>query len=584
MIPDATAAWRQGAAALDEDATRAFEACFVDGGRVRYPCPTQRLEVSATGAPRRAPGSETGFAPLGRSRRPSGGLSSCAVPRAAPGDVLAAIDVGTNAVRLEIARPLSDGSLELLHQERDPVRPGEGVFATGFIPKEAADRLLATLRRYSALCRRFHAHARAVATSAVREAKNKDEVVRRAREEAGLELEVVSGREEARLICLGVLHGKPADAKSLVIDIGGGSTEVAYAVGERPKDLWSVAIGAVRLTEIFDASGKVSAKKLELMRGYADEAFREVLPPRRKELPRTALGSSGTIGALLGWVAAEGTAHATGDQVRRAVEKLSAMGPEARRRIFDSKRAEIIVGGAVVLETVIRHLELTAITQVDRGLRDGLLIDLQRRTNNARDASLSDAALALGRRFAFDEAHGRQVSRLALELFDALAKLHNLPASARPLLEVAALLHDVGCAVSYRNHHKHSAYLIQNADIPGLTDHERGTVALIARYHRRSAPDRTHPGLQTAPAPDYRLVRKLSTLLRVADSFDRSHHQPVRSLRAQLRGDAVHVRLDAKGPIDLELWDLAHENELFQRVFGRRLEASTARGAKGASG
>jgi exopolyphosphatase/guanosine-5'-triphosphate,3'-diphosphate pyrophosphatase len=148
--------------------------------------------------------------------------------------VLAAIDLGTNAIRLEIARPLPDGSLETLHQERDPVRPGEGVFATGLIPKKVADRVMATLSRYAALCRRYKARVRAVATSAVREAKNSDEIVRRARREAGTELEVVSGREEARLICLGVLAGRPPRARSLLVDIGGGSTEVATAEGVHP--------------------------------------------------------------------------------------------------------------------------------------------------------------------------------------------------------------------------------------------------------------------------------------------------------------------------------------------------------------
>src|SRR5215471_19840786 len=171
--------------------------------------------------------------------------------------VLAAIDVGTNSVKLELARPLPNGSFETLHDERDPVRPGEGVFKTGCIPRDVAERLLSTLRRYGALCRRFHARVRAVATSAVREAQNRDEIIRRARAEAGLDLEVVSGKEEARLICLGVLHGKPKTARSLCIDIGGGSTEVATAVGEEPTELFSVAIGAVRLSEIFQAEGDI---------------------------------------------------------------------------------------------------------------------------------------------------------------------------------------------------------------------------------------------------------------------------------------------------------------------------------------
>src|SRR5262252_2306398 len=220
--------------------------------------------------------------------------------------VLAAIDVGTNSVKLELARPLPNGSFETLHDERDPVRPGEGVFKTGWIDKDVAERLLSTLRRYGALCRRFHARVRAVATSAVREAKNRDEILRRARVEAGLNLEIVSGREEARLICLGVLHGKPLSARSLCIDIGGGSTEVASAVGEQPTNLWSIALGAVRLTELFGSNARLPLKQLNAMREYADEAIRERLPSRLDGVPRRALGSSGTIRAIVSYAAEEG--------------------------------------------------------------------------------------------------------------------------------------------------------------------------------------------------------------------------------------------------------------------------------------
>ncbi|MHB8418897.1 MAG: Ppx/GppA phosphatase family protein [Myxococcales bacterium] len=496
------------------------------------------------------------------------------MPRTPIPSVLAAIDVGTNAVRLELARPLADGSLELLHQERDPLRPGEGVFKTGVISREVADRLMSTLRRYGALCHRFHAKVRAVATSAVREAKNREEIVRRARREAGLDLEVVSGREEARLICLGVLAGQPAHVRSLVVDIGGGSTELALAHGDRPDQLWSVAVGAVRLSELFPAPGRVKKKRLELMRSFAEEAFREALPER---LPaRRVLGSSGTINAVVTF--ASGAGQASPRQISRAVDELADMAPEERRKRFDSRRAEIVVAGAVILEAVMARCGLAGIAAVDRGLRDGLLIDLNRRSRTGgRDPSLVEAALALGRRFAFDEAHGRHTAKLALWLFDGLAQLHHLPASARPLLEVAALLHDVGNAVSYNRHHKHSFYLIQNTDLPGLTDRERSLVARVARFHRRGAPEPGHPDLEGLGAAEVQLVRKLSTLLRLADSFDRSHRQPVRALRLLLSRGSVDVRLRARAPCDLELWDAENEAALFGRVFHRRLALSAGR-------
>lgn len=491
--------------------------------------------------------------------------------------VLGAIDVGTNAVRLELARPLSDGSLETLHQERDPVRPGEGVFATGSIPRPVANRLLSTLRRYAALCRRDATRVRAVATSAVREARNGADIVRRAREEAGLELEVVSGQEEARLVCLGVLHGKAPGTRSLVIDIGGGSTEVATALGEEPTTLHSVALGAVRVTETFGIAAKTTRARLALVRSYAAEAFREGLPQRFPH-PSVALGSSGTINAVVGFAASKGRS-ATRKEIGRAVEALAAMGVEERRRHFEPRRAEVIVAGAVILEAAMKHLGLGAVTSVDTGLRNGILVDLMRRgAKQPDDRSAAQSALAVGRRFGFDERHAVQVGALAVTLFEDLATLHGLPASARRLLEAAALLHDVGVAIAFHKHHKHTYYLVANSDMAGFSDRERELVATVARYHRRSLPDRARADLSHLSSAELTTVRKLSALLRLANALDASHQQPVRALSVESRGRAVALRLRLRAPADLELWDAAREAQLFREVFRRRVELTARRG------
>jgi exopolyphosphatase/guanosine-5'-triphosphate,3'-diphosphate pyrophosphatase len=446
------------------------------------------------------------------------------------------------------------------------------------MPKETADRLLSTLRRYAALCRRHKARVRAVATSAMRDAKNREEIVQRVRDEAGLNLEVVSGKEEARLICLGVLHRKPPHTRSLLVDIGGGSTEVAIATGERPDELWSLALGSVRLTEMFDASGKVSPKQLRLMRSYVEEQLRKAMPERPEHLPRVALGSSGTISALVGFAASEGTAHASVRQLSHAVDTLAELTPERRRKRFDPRRADIIVAGATVLERVAKHLGVESVTAVNRGLRDGLLVDLLYRQDETReDHSLADAAVAMGRRLLFDEKHARQVASLALTLFDELAALHNLPLSCRPYLETAALLHDIGNAVSYERHHKHTYYLIHNGDIPGLADGERELVARVARYHQRTPPELNHSGMEGLSPAEARLVRKLATLLRVANALDSSHHQPVKELRAVNGRDAVSLHLKARQPVDLELWTAEHETALFRRVFNKRLTLHVGR-------
>lgn len=495
------------------------------------------------------------------------------------GETFAAIDVGTNAARLEMATVDREGQLETLHSERDPVRPGEAVFKTGAMPRAVADRLLATLRRFGALCRRYNARVRAVATSAVREAKNGAEIVKRAREEAGVELEVISGKEEARLICLGVLHGKPKRAANLVIDIGGGSTEVIHAYGERPQSLWSTALGSVRLTELFDASKQITPKQLKLMRKYAAEIVGEAMPRGIKGAPRTALGSSGSIRAVVSYAADGG--FASTEQISESVDELVELGPAGRRTRFEAGRADVIVAGAVTLEAMCHHLGLKGVTAVDAGLRTGLLIELARRRAKDDDHVALDAAIALGRRFHLDERHGAQVARTAMSLFDDLAGMHRLPAVARTYLEVAAFLHDIGHAVSYQRHHKHTYYLIKNADFPGLSDRERDLVARVARYHRRSPPETAHADMAGLTLSDAQLVRKLSTLLRLADALDRSHHQPLSKVKAVPNGRSVELKLYSRAPIDLEMWDAEHELPVFRRVFKKALTFRPVRERRG---
>ncbi len=231
----------------------------------------------------------------------------------------------------------------------------------------------------------------------------------------------------------------------------------------------------------------------------------------------------------------------------------------------------------MILDAFTRHYKLDSIASVPRGLRDGVLVDLLARQKPHVDRSLYDAALEIGRRFNVEVHHATQVSRLAVLLFDALRTVHQLPESARPYLEVAALLHDVGNAVSYQRHHKHTYYLIQHADIPGVSDRERELIARIARFHRRSTPQLYHAMVADLLGEEIDLVRKLSVLLRVADSLDRSHHQPVRTLSAKIGRKEITLKLGLRGPIDLEMWDLQSEAELFQDLFQRKLTIEAGR-------
>jgi len=496
------------------------------------------------------------------------------LPLRGPGkEILAAIDVGTNAARLQIAEVGADGALTTIHTERDPVRPGEGVFATGEIPDAVAERLVVTLRRYGQVAKRYKAHLRAVATAAFREAKNRDSVVERIRAEAGVELEVISGQEEARLIGLGVLRDRPKKGRTLILDIGGGSTEVLLAVDGEPTDLHSLALGAVRLTELFATSDEIDRRKLALLRGFARRIMAEGLDGRIPRPPRLALGSSGTVRSVVAFAASPGTAHASPTQLTRAVNALVTMPAAERRQRFEANRADIVVAGAVILEAFAQQLQLESVTAVEGGLRDGVLVDLWRREHRAPDDHLlTDAAMNVGRHFQFDEAHGSQVAMLATSLFDGLKPLHQLDAGDRQLLEVAALLHDVGHVVARHKHHKHTHYLIENAEFPTLSSHERALIALVARFHRRTVPRRNHPLLSTLPLADFNRVRRMATILRLADALDGSHETHVESLACRKGVDTVTITLRSRSGIELELWDAEHEAALFEQVFGRRLK------------
>ncbi len=495
------------------------------------------------------------------------------------GDVIGAVDVGSNAVRLKLVRVLGDGAFEHLHQERDPVRPGEGIWDSGAMGPAVVDRLVGALARYADVCRAYGArHVRAVATSAVREAKNRDEVTALVREACDLELEVITGREEARLIGLGVLRGLPASSRSLLVDIGGGSTEIVRGEGEEPIELWSIPIGAVRLTEIFGASEKLTREELVSMRLFAQRVVASAIPQRNKATTPHAMGSSGTVRAVCSFAASPGSAHATRENLSQAVEELVRLSPTARRKRFDAQRAEVIIAGAVILESVAHHLRLSSVTAVDGGLKEGLLVDLMRRADaRSSDPLLSAALVDAGRRFSFDEAHALHTRDVALALFDAMPEVHHLPAESRLILEVAAVLHDVGYVVSANRHHKHSMYIISNTDLPGISERERHLAALVARFHRRSLPARSHAALSSLDPTERRVTRGLAALLRVADGCDHARQQAVDDVGVSVGDGVVRVTLRPQAGRVLERWDLEEQQALFRSCFGARLDVKILR-------
>ncbi len=512
--------------------------------------------------------------------------------------IVAFLDVGTHSARLLLVRVNRDGSYAVITQAKEPVRLGEGEFPEQRLQPEAMRRAALVIARFADMARGYGARELvAVATAATREARNRDQFLRLVRREAELELRVVSGKEEARLIHLGVASGmRLGDRAALFVDIGGGSTEICVGDQHQHHHLDTLKLGALRLTSLFflpAETGPVPAARYALIRGYVRNAALRSLQQLREMKFDLAVGSSGTIGALA-VVAERLQARAGGNRrgeslgrapLRDAMELLCSLPLAERRRVpgLSPERADIVIAGGAVLETLMEQLGIEEMRISERGLRDGLLIDwLSRRVPAAPDGPGSyrgQSVLRLGRSFGFAEAHARKVAALALDLFDSAreAGLHAHGDWERELLEHAALLHDIGVALSFNGHHLHSAYFIRNADLLGFDETEIAIMAAVARFHRKQFPRKGHPELAALPRRHRRAVRDLAVLLMLAESLDRGHLGAVS--RARLSADGrQRCRLDLTGHGDcqLELWGVQNQADAFRRAFGRKLSVTVA--------
>jgi len=504
---------------------------------------------------------------------------------------LAAVDVGTNSVHLVVAYVDDDGRFEVIDREKEMVRLGSGSGDMKRLDPEAMDRGIATLTRFAQIAAISDAPVRAVATSAVREAENHCEFLDRVRDEVGIELEVVSGTEEARLIHLGVLQAVPVfDDRLLLCDIGGGSTELL--VGERGEVLASRSfkLGAVRQTNRFFPGERLHPSAVSSCSAYT----RSLIQPFVREVEEhgfsVAVGSSGTIQAMaqLAHVRDGGEPLRTYNRYRLTAKAIGAIVKDlidvptvrARARLpgMDPKRADIILAGALILQCVVEALGIDELEISDYALREGVLLDTVQRQGAGGLHHLRDVSRRSVRHLAElcddDPAHSAHVAQLALQLFDGTSVLHGLDVGCREYLEAGALLANVGLFISHSRHHLHSYYVVRNSEVlTGFTDNEIEIIALLARYHRKSAPKDRHPEFAALRTADQQLVRTLAGLLRVAIGLDRSHDQRVESVRVARRGGTLVVQAQtAPGtPIDLELYAANARVGLLEEVLGHKV-------------
>lgn len=499
----------------------------------------------------------------------------------------AAIDVGSNSIRLMVAEADRNGVVETLAEERQVTRLGESVFRTGQLDPRVVEEVLGVLGRMAAAYKGLSPLAvRVVATAALRDASNSDDFLDRATEIAGVPVEIISGQEEARLIHLGVESRWPhPEERVLLIDIGGGSAEIIEAVQGQMQTAFSRPLGAVRIQSLIVSQDPPSREDLERLREFIDEKLAVVL----RRIPRggfaRAIGTSASASAVVCAVNRIPRAkrdladrrRATTDEIGKLYEQLSTMNLAARRKLtgIGPRRAEIILPGAAVLLRVLEEFEIPQLAYCAAGVRDGLIRDLALRGVGRERARLDREQRAMverfARRFGVDLRHARHVAGFARELFDTLAPLHKRPPEEGRLLEAAAYLRDVGHAINDTSHHKHSHYIVSRSDLAGFTAEERERVAILCRYHRKAVPVARHLEYQALTPEQRKSVMMLAPLLRVADALDRSRDQRVEAIGCAVKNGTVELLVQSPVDTGLEQWAVEGTGEFFRQAYERGL-------------
>ena len=506
--------------------------------------------------------------------------------------MLGAIDAGSNAIRMVVAELTPAGVLNRIEAERLPVRLGHGTFTRGELDPAIIEQAVAAFRHFREVFDRHGVGAyRAVATSALRSAGNGDVLLHRLHHEAGIELEVIDGDEEARLVRKAVVHALGVTAvPRCILDLGGGSLEVNVRTLAPGAASWvgsSLPIGTVRLVELFGLHGAIGDTEAGMIRRYAATVVQSVLP-RRLELAVAACcgGNAETLGKLYG------DGHPTQPTVdlavlERGLPELLGLDVDGRMQRFNLRRdrAEVVAVAALVLTTVARQLGVQKLIAPAVGVREAVLLELaeaaaelQLRSVGAQDKALLTSARTFANRVEHDTTHGEQVRRLARALFTQLRDVHQVPEELGVVLEVAALLHDVGEVVHTRGHHKHSEYMIRWGRIAGLEGVNRELCALLARCHRKSPVDARKVIADADLPKDKRLqLRRMTALLRLADGLDSGHRERFADLVASRAGQTIVLDLIARdGPLPDDA-QLTRKADMFQEELGHDVRITVAR-------
>lgn len=506
----------------------------------------------------------------------------------------AVIDVGSNAMRYQVAVVDHPNFYRVLEQERQPVRLGHDVFQTGKLNPQNIEAALRVLGDFKRLSDRFHVKAiRAVGTSALREASDSRSFIRRAAR-VGTPLEILSEEEEARLISLGIMSGLRFHLPlGLFLDIGGGSVELTVANTTNTFCLFSLPLGVVRLTERYITKDPPRRKEVRAIREFVRAQLKPVIRRLQQEKFTMAFGSAGTITALADTdTRVAGDANRAGSltvlrrhRLNGLLEILMSRPASERAALIsgDPKRADIIVAGGLVLHEIMTEVGLDYLFVSRRGLRDGLMVDLLQRHYSETgpwqpDAERAESLDQVCQKYLYDAPHAHHVSQLALNLFYQLQDLHQLPDKYASVLNAAALLHDIGLFIAQPKHHKHSYYLIKSSGMKSFNKLDLELVANIARYHRKAHPSPKHLGFSQLSPANQEIVRKLSAILRVADALDFRLQQRVESVSCTLgKNRTLTIGATARASLTDEIDWALEKGKLIEEVFNLKLSLNRNR-------
>ncbi|ATX81495.1 exopolyphosphatase [Mariprofundus ferrinatatus] len=497
--------------------------------------------------------------------------------------LVAAIDVGSNAMRLGIAMQDSSGTATLIQRYREPVRLGHDAFTSGVFSEQTMEDAIEAFRQFRRILDQHHIERfRATATSAMRDSKNGKLLAKRIREETDIDLQLISGEEEARLVHYSITRRADLSSKlAVLIDMGGGSVEVTLCDDGEAISAQSFKIGTVRLLEMLGQEGDFNTLLSEYLDGTRKK-IREQIGRSKADICVATGGNASAIGELAFQIlSTESATSISRKQLKKLIKKLSRLSFEERIRDYGLRpdRADVILPAAMVFHEIMLLSGAKEMVMPDASLLDGIVLDMvdsEDQTFHSQRRNLIAWARSLKSKYHVDRKYAKEVADLALTLFDQSRDLHALNHRDRLLLEIAALVHEIGMYVRVGGHHHHAAYLISVAPLLGLSDNEKATLTQLVRYQRKAAPSDTHNGFAELSKSAQLKVWQLSAILRLAIALNKERRNRISTLMMEIGEETLSLHMEGKGDMLLERWAALQTADYFEQAFGLQLHIDLA--------